>query len=129
MKPTLALRRAALALATFTLAVTSSSATSYYWDTDAATAGAGGAGTPNGTWASGGTTWSPSSAGTVAPPAYTTLAADDLFFAAGTTATGAYTINLVTPQSAKSLTFEEGTVTISGASGVITLGSGGAALP
>lgn len=115
----------ALTLAGFTVAMPSAFATNYYWDTDGATAGAGGGSTPSGTWSGGGTTWSTSSAGTVAGAAVTTGAADDLFLSAGTTATGAYTITLTTGQNAKSLTFEEGSVTISGTGGIITFGAGG----
>jgi hypothetical protein len=70
-------------------------AASYYWDIDDASPGAGGA-TPGGNWTSAGTTWSTDSTGSSSTPAYTTLAADDLFFSAGTDATGSYSINLTT---------------------------------
>ncbi len=99
-------------------------AANLYWDIDGAAAGAGGA-TPSGAWTTGGTTWSTSSIGTAAAAGSTTLAADDLFFSAGTNATGAYTIGLTSTQNAGSLTFEEGAATISGAGGIITLGGTG----
>ena len=88
-------------------------ATSYYWDTNGVTAGAGGA-TPTGTWSSGGTTWSTSSAGTAATSAVTTTTGDDLYFSAGTDATGTWICTLSSTENAGSLTFEEGSVTISG---------------
>ena len=95
----------------------------YFWDTDAANPGAGGA-TPIGTWESSGTTWSPDSTGSVVPTAYTTLAADDLAFAAGTDATGSYIITVSDTQDARSLAFEDGAPTLSGA-GTISLAGGG----
>jgi fibronectin-binding autotransporter adhesin len=124
MKSKFALRNAALSLATFTLAITSVPAANLYWDIDDVTAGAGGA-TPAGAWTTGGTTWSASPNGTVATVATTTAATDDLFFSAGINATGAYTLTLNDSQNAKSLTFQDGTATISGASGIITLGGTG----
>jgi len=99
-------------------------AASHYWDIDDASPGAGGA-TPGGNWTSAGTTWSSDSTGSSSTPAYTTLAADDLFFSAGTDATGSYSINLTTAQDAKSLTFEEGAATISGVGGSLSLAAGG----
>jgi len=89
----------------------------HYWDNNGAISGAGGA-SPSGTW-------STDSTGASATPAYTTLASDDLLFSAGTTATGAYTISLTDAQNAKSLTFQEGNVTLSGTGGIITLGGAG----
>jgi autotransporter-associated beta strand protein len=102
----------------------SAGAASYYWDTDGATPGAGGA-TPSNTWSTGGTTWSTSPNGTVATPATTTAATDDLVFSAGINATGSYTITLNDSQSAQSLTFQDGTATISGTGGIINLGGTG----
>jgi fibronectin-binding autotransporter adhesin len=99
-------------------------ADSYYWDIDGATAGAGGT-APAGSWTTGGTTWSTSPNGSVATVAATTAASDDLFFSAGVDATGAYTITLNDAQNAGSLTFQDGTATISGAGGVINLGGTG----
>ena len=106
------------------LATHAASAASLYWDIDDATAGAGGS-TPNGTWSTGGLTWSTSPDGTVATPAYNTLNTDDLFFSAGIDATGAYTVTLNDTQSAQSLTFQDGTATVSGAGGIIALGGTG----
>ncbi len=99
-------------------------AASLYWDTDGATAGAGGT-SPNGTWSTLGTTWSTSPNGTVATAGVTTGLTDDLFFSAGVTATGAYTVTLTSAQDAQSLTFRSGTATISGAGGVVNLGGTG----
>ncbi len=106
------------------LAAPAARATDLYWDIDDATAGAGGA-APAGIWSTGGTTWSSSPNGSVATPATTTLATDDLFFSAGVNATGVYGISLTSTQDAGSLTFQDGTATISGASGIITLGGAG----
>jgi autotransporter-associated beta strand protein len=103
--------------------LTSATAASYYWDTDGATVGAGGL-SPNGTWADNSLFWSTDATGATVASAYTTLSTDDLFFSAGSNAIGAYTVTLTSTQNAKSLNFQEGNVTISGASGVITLGSG-----
>jgi hypothetical protein len=88
----------------------------YYWDIDGANPGAGGGATPSADWPTSGTTWSTSSAGDVAISAYTTTGSDDLYFSAGTTATGAYTVNLTGDNKfAKSMTFEDGSATITGA--------------
>lgn len=124
MKPKIH-RFAAIALATFTVALTQSHAANYYWDTDGSTPGAGGA-IPDGSWVTNGTTWSSSPNGAAATSAFTTTADDDLFFSAGTDATGSYTVTLNNAQLAKSLTFRTGTATISGTGGgVINLGGTG----
>jgi fibronectin-binding autotransporter adhesin len=99
-------------------------AASLYWDIDGDISGAGGI-APAGAWTSGGTTWSTSANGTDATTASTTASTDDLFFSAGINATGAYTIDLTSAQDAKSLTFQDGTATISGTGGVINLGGTG----
>ena len=86
-----------------------------YWDIDGAIAGAGGA-TPTGTWdtslanwnldpqgdgdAGGGTTWT---------------AGGDAIFSAGTDASGAFTVTLSGTQTANSILFQDGTVTLAGA--------------
>ena len=87
-------------------------ATDYYWDTDGATAGAGGA-TPAGTWQNGTTNLSTNASGTSATGAVTTTTSDRLFFSAGTNATGAYAVDLNgTTQNISRLFFQEGTVTL-----------------
>lgn len=98
-----------------------------YWDTDGATPGAGGP-SPNGTWSTGGTTWSTSPDGNVATGSVTTALTDDLFFSAGINATGAYTITLTDSQNANRLTFQEGTATISGNGGIINFGGSGSGI-
>jgi autotransporter-associated beta strand protein len=92
-------------------AVHSAQATLLYWDSNGATAGAGI--TPTGTW---GTSdyWSTSSAGTVATPPYTTTAADDVNFSAGSDASGAYTVTLNGTQNALSVQARTGQVTLVG---------------
>jgi autotransporter-associated beta strand protein len=100
-------------------------AATYYWDTNSNTAGSSAGTTADGTWSFEGSTWSTSFTGNAVTSAYTTLSTDDLIFSAGMNATGASAIGLTTTQDAKSLTFEEGTFTISGAGGVINLGGAG----
>ena len=69
------------------------------------------------------TTWSTSADGTADASAATTLPADDLVFSAGTDATGAYAVTLADAQSAGSLSFEDGSATLEGNGGTITLGT------
>jgi autotransporter-associated beta strand protein len=114
---------AAITLAGIAFTTTSAFAIPYYWDTDSDTAAGAGGVSPNGNWVASGTTWSTDSLGAAATSAYTTLAADDLFFSAGTDATGSYTVTLGANQDANSLTFEEGAVTLAG--NTITLAAGG----
>jgi fibronectin-binding autotransporter adhesin len=97
---------------------------SLYWDTDGNVAGAGGA-TPNGAWTTGGSTWSTDQNGTAATPGLTTTVENDLFISAGVDASGAYGITVNDTQAAKSLTFQDGSATLSGTGGVINLGGTG----
>lgn len=89
-----------------------------YWDSNGNTAGAGAA--PSGTW---GTSafWSTSSAGTNSTANTTTTLKDDLYFSAGTDATGTYAVTLDNLRSARVLILEEGNVTFSG--GTLNLAS------
>jgi fibronectin-binding autotransporter adhesin len=124
MKPPYFLRKRALLLASFTLALGHAHAATLYWDTNDSAPGAGAV--PSDSWITDGSTWSTSTNGTLAVSALTTTADDDLVFSAGTDTTGSYTITLDTAQLAKSLTFRSGTATISGAGGgVINLGGTG----
>lgn len=88
----------------------------WFWDSNGTTAGAGT--TPTGTWGTS-TFWSTNSGGTVATTAWT--AGNTAVFAAGTDASGAYTVTVSGTQSTAGLTVEEGNVTLSG--GGITLTS------
>ena len=92
----------------------------YYWDINGATAGAGGP-TPSGTWQAGGTTLSTDSTGATATGTVTTTTADRVFFSAGTNATGSYTVTVSGTQNIGRLTFQEGTVSVSG--GTINFGA------
>ncbi len=92
-------------------------AANYYWDMNGTTLGsATGSALATGTWNSTNTNWTTNVSGTTATVAW--VADSDAFFSAGTDATGSFVIftgsgvNL----SANSLTFEEGTVSIGGAS-------------
>jgi autotransporter-associated beta strand protein len=97
--------------------VTSSFAANVFWDVNGATAGTGA--TPNGTWDGVNVFWSTTSAGNAAPGLTTVGSANDGFFSAGTDATGIYNVTVSGTQLANSLTFQEGTPTLTG--GVITL--------
>lgn len=96
-------------------------ATPLYWDGNGTTLGAGT--TPIGTW---GTSlfWNTDSTGggSGAFQIGTTIA-DDLYFSAGTDATGAYTATVNGTRAARSLNFQYGTITLD--SGVVQLGAGG----
>ena len=86
--------------------------TTVYWDTNGATAGAGGA-TPSGTWnTSGATNWNAVAAGTGAVANW--VSGNDAVFSAGTDATGAYTITLGAAMNVGNLTFQQGTALITG---------------
>src|SRR5437016_540559 len=87
-------------------------AATYYWDTNGATLGTGT--NPNGVWDIGSSFWNFDRDGSVSAPTVTTSALDDLIFSAGSDATGAYTVTVSGTQEAKSLTFEDGTATLSG---------------
>ncbi len=106
------------------LAAHSPQAANYFWDIDGVTADAGGA-TPSGIWGTLGTTWSTDPTGSALTPGYTTLGIDDLFFSAGTNATGTYTVTLGANQNAKSLTFQEGTNVVVTANTITLAGGGG----
>lgn len=94
-----------------------------YWDGNGTTAGAGT--TPSGTWASS-MIWGSNAAGTTATSNPTTSnLKDDIFFAAGTDATGAYTVTISNTQNARLLTIEEGTPTFTGGTLNLASSSGG----
>ncbi len=124
MKPNRLFSFGALVSISLTLSTPSAIAAPYYWDVNSDTPGAGGA-TPSSSWSTAGTTWSTDATGATTTSAYTTLATDDLIFSAGSDATGAYTISLTDAQNAGSLSFQEGTATIEGTGGIVTLGSAG----
>lgn len=107
---------AALLLAVFAPA----RAIDHYWDINDLVAGTGSP-TPHGFWSTGGLSLSLNAGGTVAVTPRTTTTADRLFFAAGTDATGAYTVTVMGTQSIGRLTFQEGTVNLSG--GTINFGN------
>jgi autotransporter-associated beta strand protein len=111
--PLMPYRVLALALVSITALVPPAAAATAYWDINGATPGAGGT-APAGTWDAGSTNWSSSAAGDVATAAWT--AGDTGVFAAGTDATGTYTVTVSGTQDIGGLTFEEGTVTLSGGS-------------
>jgi fibronectin-binding autotransporter adhesin len=90
-----------------------------YWDTNGTSTGSGAA---TGAW---GTSnfWSNSSAGTGSTFTTSTGNTNDLHFSAGTNGTGG-TVTVSGAQSANSIIFEEGAITLSGGTS-ITLGGGG----
>ncbi|MEK7949706.1 beta strand repeat-containing protein [Luteolibacter soli] len=98
-------------------------ATNLYWDNNGATAGT--TATPTGTW---GTSnfWNTDAAGGAGTLSTVTTAADDVFFSAGTAATGAYTVTVSGARAAHSVTVEEGSLSFAGANTPsLTLGTGG----
>jgi len=114
------------------VAVQPAQAAILYWDTNGATAGACPSGnTAPGTWDSNTTAnWTTSSAGTVATQTYGGVT-NQAIFAAGTDATGSYTVTVsgtvpITSGTGASagLKLEEGNVTLTG--GIISPGSGNA---
>lgn len=89
-----------------------------YWDSNGATAGAGGA-TPAGSWGSD-AYWSPSAAGDAATAGWTPGAI--AVFAAGTDAIGAYTVSVTSTQDIGGLIVQEGSVTLAaGSAGALRL--------
>jgi fibronectin-binding autotransporter adhesin len=94
------------------LGLQSTQAANVFWDVNGATAGTGA--TPNGTWDGVNVFWSTTSAGNVAPGLTTVGAANDGFFSAGTDAIGIYNVTVSGTQLANSLTFQEGTPTLTG---------------
>lgn len=93
---------------------------SVYWDINGTATGAGGA-TPAGTWDAATARWNSSSAGTGAVAAW--VAGNVAIFAAGTDATGTYTVTVSGTHDIAGLTFEEGAVTLDG--GTLNWVSGG----
>jgi fibronectin-binding autotransporter adhesin len=109
---------------------TSVKATNVYWDTNGASMGATNGTTASGTWDNTTTTnWTTTSNGNSATTTYNTADSGspltaDVFFSAGGNATGASTVTLSgTGLTTHSITFEEGAVTLTGAS--LTLAFGG----
>lgn len=92
-----------------------------FWDIDGVPPGAGGP-TPSGTWDTTLTNWSLDATGAAATQAW--VPGDTAVFAAGSDATGAYTVTIPvgTTQAAGALTIEEGLVTI--AVGAVAVGAG-----
>jgi autotransporter-associated beta strand protein len=110
----------AAAVAGLGLAASAAQAATKYWDANGSTVGAGSAG---GLWDTSLSRWSSSSVGTAAPGTWT--ANDDAIFSAGNDLTGSpiWGINNGATQTANSVTFQEGTSTLSG--GTLSLGAGG----
>ena len=80
-----------------------------YWDLNDSTAGAGGA-TPTGTWDAANTYWNAAADGAGTTNAW--ASGDTGVFAAGTDATGTYTVTVSGTRTVGGLTFEEGTVDV-----------------
>jgi len=116
MRKTLAL------LSTLSLAaITSAHAATVYWDINGVTAGSG-SGAPAGNWGTGSATWG-NNLGTAATANW--VDGDSAVLAAGTDATGSYTITVNTPITVASILREEGSPTISATSAnLLTFASG-----
>jgi autotransporter-associated beta strand protein len=90
------------------------------WDANGITAGAGD--TPNGTWGAD-PFWNTTGTGDVTEPTNaTTTLSNDLFFSAGTDAINAYTVTVNGTQYAKTISFQDGTPTLSGGSIILSTG-------
>jgi autotransporter-associated beta strand protein len=81
-----------------------------YWDTDGSTAGSGGT-TPNGIWDAT-AKWNPAADGTGTTAAW--ASGGKAVFAAGSDATGAYTVTVDGTQDISALLFKDGTPTLTG---------------
>jgi autotransporter-associated beta strand protein len=95
-------------------------AVALYWDANGNAPGAGGS-TPTGTWGVN-AYWSADADGTAATQAW--VSTNTAVFCAGTDATGTFTVNVSGTQTAVSLIFQEGNVTLAGGS-LILSGAGG----
>lgn len=97
-----------------------------YWDTNGATAGSADLTGGTNIWGTD-NNWTTDSTGSIATGAY--VPSSDVVIAAGTNATGTNTVRIAGAQVANSITFEEGTVTLSAvtalSSDTLTLGAGG----
>jgi autotransporter-associated beta strand protein len=101
--------RSLAAVALISITVPAASAQSLYWDIDGVNPGSGGA-TPAGTWDTGTTSnWTTDPGGAIAGTTWSANA--DAVFAAGSDATGAYSVTVTGTNSLKSLTVEEGAIT------------------
>ena len=123
-------QRPLLASLVFSLALgASGSAAPLYWDTNGATAGSADLASGTNIWGTD-ANWTSDSTGSSATGAY--VAGSDVVIAAGTNATGANTVRIAGPQVANSITFEEGTVTVSAVTALstdtLTIGAGGITL-
>lgn len=122
--------RSRLSLTTWTLLFTfvviaPADADTVYWDIDTLnTAGAGGGTTPSGVWNASAARWNINANGTGLPASWTP--GDTAIFAAGTNATGSYTVSVSGTQSLSGLTVEEGLVTQNG--GTLDFGSSPASI-
>ena len=107
--------RVLLALAVLAiLAVHPVHAATVYWDLNGSTEGAGSA-TPDGTWDAATENWNDTADGTGTVSAWSdSTPGNTAVFAAGTNATGTYTVTVDGTRDIGGLTFQEGTVTISG---------------
>lgn len=99
---------------------TSTFAANVFWDVNGATSGTGA--TPTGSWDGANVFWSTVSAGNAAPTLTTVGATNDGFLSAGSDAVNPYSVTVSGTQFANSLTFQEGTPTLTG--GVIALTRG-----
>jgi autotransporter-associated beta strand protein len=120
----------------FILVCTSAHGTNVYWDINGNSPGATNTTVATGQWDNSTTLWTTNSGGTSATTTYATAAGGtpsitnpDVFFSAGTNATGAFTVSLKSDsEMARSITIEEGNVTIDSSSGngaTLTIGAGG----
>jgi len=137
MKPTSlnrfrCVRKSPLATITISIVLAASAAAApLYWDTNGATAGSADLIGGTNIWGTD-ANWTTDSTGSTATGAY--VPNSDVVIAAGTNATGTNTVRIAGAQVANSITFEEGTVTLSAQNAfpattdTLTLGAGGITL-
>src|SRR5690242_3597123 len=103
----------------------SARAADLWWDVNGTTAGgqSGTTTTAAGTWNAANTNWSTAAAGNVATSTWSGQSGTIAHFAAGTNVSGSYTVTVGDAETVNGLYFEEGTVTLGGASGSFTIPS------
>src|SRR6476620_8428030 len=107
--PPMRSRTLLIALVLLAASVTVADAQTKYWDVDVISRAGAGSTTPNGVWNSTSNNWNTDSTGLGIPSTWTP--GNTAVFAAGTNATGAYTVTVTGAQSLSGLTVEEGTIT------------------
>ncbi len=112
-------------LVLLTLGYAHAASAAIYWDTDGGTGGASSGTNAAGTWGIN-NFWTTSSGGNGSSTAW--VAGEQAVFSAGTDASGTFTVNVSGTQVASGISFQEGTVTLSGGTIRLTNGVGNATI-